>query len=241
MYFRNSLGRNDNPNAVEFESAFKRLLICHPIITSVDHNVITNSTGILTVSSSTRHKKTLPSNPDQQPFNLEIEISYEDVMLRELDGMDEYLQHMSAYIALCIEEEFRKKIKQNRYKCIACANILSSAEDKVDDDLLAKRNVEYKQPSTSTLKLVIFSNAVMNMYSEEHVQGNSRNAIWKTIRDNIDMNDLYDNFFMHHGQGESISDAHKLDFISHLVKIYINLKSKQFAKKFVALETAPEK
>lgn len=48
---RNCQGRNTNPSTVEFRSAFRKLLVCHPLVTSVDHNVITNATGILTVSS----------------------------------------------------------------------------------------------------------------------------------------------------------------------------------------------
>lgn len=37
---RNQQGRNDNPNAIEFRSAFRKLLVCHPLLTSKDHNVI---------------------------------------------------------------------------------------------------------------------------------------------------------------------------------------------------------
>lgn len=37
---RNSLGSNDNPDPVEFQRAFKKLLICHPLLTSVDDNVL---------------------------------------------------------------------------------------------------------------------------------------------------------------------------------------------------------
>lgn len=48
---RNSVGRNDNPNAIEFQSAFRKLLVCHPITTSMDQNCITDATKILTVSS----------------------------------------------------------------------------------------------------------------------------------------------------------------------------------------------
>lgn len=63
--FRNSLGSNDNPNAIEFKSAFRKLLICHPVMTSLDQNVITNATGILTVSSRAKKKPLTSSNPGQ--------------------------------------------------------------------------------------------------------------------------------------------------------------------------------
>lgn len=102
---RNCLGRNDNPNAVEFASAFKKLLVCHPLITSVDHNVLTNATGILTVSA---HRNNQPSSTVVDCQMPALELDYETIMLIEIERADSYEQHLWAYIALCVEENFIK-------------------------------------------------------------------------------------------------------------------------------------
>lgn len=235
---RNSLGRNDNPNAIEFASAFKKLLICHPATTSMDHNVISNATGILTVSSK-GSKKPLPAKPQAQneAIELELELRYEVVMLNEIDGMDPYSQHVCAYIALCIEEEIAKKIKQYKIKCSSCAFVLSAAKDKINDGLLAMKGENSKQPSASTLKIVIFCNAVLKIYSTENYQGNNFNCIWRTICENVDIDDLYTDFaFIHSAEDNSTSIDHKTEFISEVIKLYMTMKSQKVGNKITQEE-----
>lgn len=81
------------PNTVEFGSAFKKLLVCHPLTTSIDHNVISNATGILTISYALRHK-TLPPHPGNQPLELHLEIDFVELMVQEMDSMDDFDQHV---------------------------------------------------------------------------------------------------------------------------------------------------
>lgn len=236
VYCRNSLGRNDNPNAIEFQSAFKKLLICHPATTSMDHNVISNATGILTVSSKGTDRS-LPvesqaQDQDQVEFEQELEISYEVVMLDEIDGMDPYAQHVCAYIALCVEEEIVQKIKQHKFKCTSCEFVLSAAQDKINDGLLAMKCEKSKQPSASTLKIVIFCNAVLKMFSAKCYQGSNFNCVWMTLCENVDIDDLYRDFaVIHSGEDESTSIGHKKEFISELIKIYMSMKSRKIGNK----------
>lgn len=135
VYFRNSLGRNDNPNATEFASAFEKLLVCHPVMTSVDHNVITNATGILTVSSKIKNKSK-PSVVVNQPDVLELELDYDMTMLGEIESVEPYQQHMCAYIALCVEDKYIQNTKQHKNKCTECANILLASNDKINKNFL---------------------------------------------------------------------------------------------------------
>lgn len=238
---RNSLGSNDNPSAVEFASAFKKLLVCHPLITSVDHNVLTNATGILTVSS---HKKKQPLQPlvqiiENEELVLELEMDYEIVMITEIEDADPYERHISAYIALCVEENFIKNTKSHKFKCNECADILLSGNDKINDELLAMKNrdvAKIQQPSASTLKVIIFCNAVMKMYSKEHHSKNSFNVIFESIIKNIDMDDPYnDGDFSHRGHEES-AQHHKEDFIKLIVETYMALKSHKICNKITEQE-----
>lgn len=225
------MGCNDNPNAVEFESATKKLLICHPLITSVDHNVITNATRILTVSSCKKNQS-LPPVVEEQVLKLELDYEFE--MLTEIEEADLYGHHLWAFIALCVEENFIKNTKSHKYKCEKCADILSSGNDKINDELLAMKDKDVgqiQQPSWSTLKIVIFGNAVMKMYSDRSDRSkNSVNVICKNITKNIDVDDLFKDYDFSNHENEDAAH-HKEEFVSLIVQTYIALKSHKICKK----------
>lgn len=104
---RNSQGRNDNPSPTEFASAFRKIMICHPLITSRDHNVITNATGILTVPC--RSKKRQQSKNFIHREDL-FNINYTEMISQETMAMDECDKHICAFVALCIEKRiFREE------------------------------------------------------------------------------------------------------------------------------------
>lgn len=229
-HFRNSLGSNDNPNAIEFKSAFRKLLICHPATTSVDHNVISNATGILTVSSAAK-KKLSPLPNLNQEFELQLEFCYEDIMLKEIETMDRYDEHMCAYIALTVEEKFHQNVRQHKYKCAGCSAVLYTSDNKINDELLAMK-AESKQPSISAFKLVIFANAVMNMFSMEHGQGNSFNAVRQTIYERLDIDDIFENFYhVQHDENTFQHTNHKEEFVFELIKTYMTIKSHKIGEK----------
>lgn len=228
---------------IEFGSAFRKLLICHPELTSHDHNVVTNATGILTVSSRIQknssalsaHNQTRASEPE---FELEIDmelLGYESVMLNEIELMEPFEQHMCAYIASCIEKKFIQNTNLHKNKCNECANVLLSTSDKINDDLLAMKDGEIKQPSASTLKIVIFSNAVMKLISLENPQGNHFDAVCRVINENIDMEDLFINIDFNHNDEEH-SSSHKHDFITLLIRTYLTIKSERIGKKITDKE-----
>lgn len=202
-------------------------------MTSVDHNVLTNATGILTVSSR-KKKESLPSAAHNQSksLELELELNYLDTMVQEIETMDPYEQHMSAYVALCTEERFIQYTKQQKFKCIKCADELLTANDKINDEFLAMKTQEAgksEQPSASTLKIVIFANAVMKMVDTQNYQENNFNEVWKTILANIDIDDLYENSDFKHDEHE-IRDC-KEEFVSLIIKTYMTMKSHAVGKK----------
>lgn len=231
FFFRNSLGRNDNPNADQFRAAFKKLLICHPLTTSVGQNTISNATKILTVSS--RRKKKSPALVSQMhvpEVEFEFELGYEALILEQIEEMDSFSQHLCAYLASCVETNIHKDIKCFKYKCTKCAGVLFTANDKINDELLAMKQSE--QPSISTMKLVIFANAIMGKYSPENYQGNNFNFIWKMICENVDFDDLYEDFdVLHNEEDESLTRMHKVEFVSQVIKVYLTMKFKQICKK----------
>lgn len=179
---RNSLGRNDNPNAMDFRSAFRKLLVCHPLMTSLDQNVISNATGILTISS--RKKKESLAVPVPVQSVADLDVNYQEIMASAYSEMDKYDEHMCAYIAQLIENKIEKNTSKAR--CEDCISMLEDRNDMIQDELLAKKNV--KQPCESTVKIVVFSNAIIKIVSSnssEHFD-----TILRTILINMDIDDV---------------------------------------------------
>lgn len=169
-----------------------------------------------------------------QDQEIELDTNYDEIMLKEFQEMDAYEEHMAAYMALSIEKKLLQKIKQFQYKCCACASLLSHSNEEIDDQLLAMKIRpigQLQQPSRSTLKIVIFANAVMKIISSQSEQGNSFNVVWKTIFNYLDIHDLYSTESFEHEYKKSSQYTHKEEFVIEIVKMYMTLKSKKIGKK----------
>lgn len=173
----------------------------------------------------------MPATAKNKAFELELELCYEETMIGAISTMNPYERHMNSYLALCVEQKLHQNIKLHKYNCTDCGNVLSTSNEKMDDEFLAMKGPF--QPSASTFKIVIFANAVMNMYSAERHQGNSFNEILQTINQNLDIDDLFTDFYLfaHDGQETPSKSNHKEEFISELIKIYMLMKSKSVCKK----------
>lgn len=215
---RNSQGSNDNPNTVEFRSAFRKLFICHPLLTSAGHNTISDATGISTASSTAR-KLSRPANLDQSA-EFDLEIDYDEIIFNELESMEAFDQHLNANIALNIENEITKAMSHKSKKnCSECANVFAQNR-KINDELLAKKKTgSVQQPCESTLQIVILSNAVQRFISS-NVQSKDISAVFKAIENNLFIDDLYvASNFVHQQQNEADgawSSAHKKYFVGVL-------------------------
>lgn len=231
---RNSLGRNENPNSAEFRSAFKKLLVCHPCLTSRDHNSISNATKILTVSSATKKKP--PIHDADEPIELEDEIDRVEMIENEIEGMEPFQHHMYAFAALEIEKLMKTFMSRSKEKwCSQCADVFNE-NSKIQDELLAKKQTKHKQaeqPCESTLKIVIISNAVLKQIRRTDIE-----KAQTTIFNNIFINDLYTSSdFEHHRQHTTshLQISAKERFIMEVVQQYLRLKS-EFAGRLITNE-----
>lgn len=178
--------------------------------------ILTQLNSILTASA---HKTKIPQASVYTRFQeFDLNIDYDQLMAQEMRTMDSYEQHLCAYIALRIEQQFKQKINRNQYNCRDCASILCSLYDRINDDLLAMKNEDgpAQQPLASTLKIVIFANAVMKQISAQSSQGNDFSAVCKTAYNNLEMDDLYSAADFSHLEGESIIN-HKEKFIFEVI------------------------
>lgn len=163
-------------------------------------------------------------------------VDYDQIMLNELESMEPYDRHMAAYLSLRIEEKVIQKIKENKYKCSGCADVLLGANDRMNDELLAKKTTALepaKQPLFSTLRIVVYSNAVLKEISSRSGQGNDIKDVLMTIFNGLDLDDLYPtgSFEQHENQQQQTKYTHKEQFIIQVVKMYLTLKSQNIGSK----------
>lgn len=219
---RNRQGRNDNPNAVEFASAFKKLLICHPLTISTHQDVITNATGLLTVSSRIKKQKPVANSAGSEW----IDINTEGVMSTINDSTDSYDDHLKAYVALCVEEKIIQFMKLSKNSsCSGCVNILLDGNEKINDEFLEKTNKENSQPCKSTLEIIIFSEAIMKNIPSNG-QGISFDVARETIYKNLKIEELYAQSNFEHNQMN-----HKVEFVRRIIKTYLTMKSQHIGKR----------
>lgn len=160
-------------------------------------------------------------------------------MIAELEEMHPYERHLCAYIALCTEEKFIQNTNRHRYKCKECAIELSATNDKIHDDLLAMKetpNGQSCQPSESTMKIIVFSNAILKKISAEDQLGNHLNSVATFINEKIDIDDLYHGIEFNHIQKDGKISNHKIEFINLLITTYLIMKSQKIGKKITDFE-----
>lgn len=228
---RNSTGSNDNPNAIEFKSAFRKLLICHPLLTSKGHNVIPSTLKIMNVPST--RKTPLPKVEPlaREEFELDFTCCYEDMIIDELKEMDAYDEHLYAYVASEVEKKIIRKIQRNtKSGCAPCADVFKQNEN-ISNEFLRSKNEDLsstEQPCLSTLKIIIFVNAIQKILPSIEVK-----AIRKHICQNLDFSDLYSlsNFEDHQ---LNKSDGHKEEFVIEVLKTYMDLKSIKIGKRITS-------
>lgn len=219
---RNRQGRNDNPNAVEFASAYKKLLICHPLIISQNRNVISNATGLLTVSSRLK-KQVISNNPTETEL---IDINDEELNNIFSNSVEPFDEHLNAYVALCVENRIIQDTKLSKKgSCPMCTENLINSEEKINDEFLAMKDGGNLQPCRSTHRIVISSEAVLKIASSNEQRINFDQAK-KTILNIFIMDELYSTSNFEHNQQD-----HKEDFVQRIVKTYLTLKSQNIGKR----------
>lgn len=69
---RSNLGRNNNPNEIQFKASYKKLLVCMPYLSARKGNCILSSTDIFTVSSAKQPISQTPQSLANQTEEVEI-------------------------------------------------------------------------------------------------------------------------------------------------------------------------
>lgn len=156
MFFgkmRSRGGYNDNPNVIQFQSAYKKNVICTEL--KLREKGILYESSILNVSSTESIATINDNTPSYDTHNMTLtNMSEENVYLLMQDvitsPLDEYTRHIVIYIAGFVSRRILQKLK-----CVVCQQLLIG--DKADF-LLSLINIKDRggltYPSTAVIKIV---------------------------------------------------------------------------------------
>lgn len=226
---RSMNGRNDNPNPIQFEGAYRKLLIHNDVVCSKYANCIDSGTKILTVSSAKQKVRNLSIDSVYVPeddFNFyddfEQPVTFENTT-------DKLKYHSLALVTSKIEQIIIKaKAPQILIKCDQCLDAFIENEI-MDDDFVRAigRGYGHLQPCKSTFNICKFVDKFVEHYSNENV---SYHATVNWILQNLDFDILYPNSNFHQHREQSRTKNHKYDLVKCVVETYLNIKSRNSAK-----------
>lgn len=206
-------GCNTNPTPVQFQAAYRKLLVFNEITNSEFSNCIQDTTGILTISS--RHSK------ENQP---PIEMLQSDKTLENRNSNEDVTRnHSDAYMASKIEVAVVKSIlRRGQNKCTSCINILTENET-IHDSLInmKSQNENIIQPCISTVTIVQTARNIMDTMQGISIKYcDVLNQILSAI--------LHDNLYEISSFVDHPTD-HKYELVKLIVETYLKLESSRVA------------
>ncbi|XP_055326209.1 uncharacterized protein LOC129580037, partial [Sitodiplosis mosellana] len=227
---RSSLGASSNPNAQQFMSAYRKLLICMPHMSSKHTNCnYFDVSNILTVPSTQMLSTPLHIEVIRAK-EIEIDTDYQTLITAE---MDPYENHIIAYVSSNIEASIMRKIKaQSVSACQDCLAVFTE-NNKISDSFIARKNQSGEllaQPCCSTQNIILVCEAVCKILQEKaHVE---HKVVTKTIFNCLDIEDLYQStlFSTHHDKLDN-DLSHKDKFIFDIVLEYMRMKSMNIGRR----------
>lgn len=209
-------GCNDNPNAQQFEAAYRKLLVKNEIESSVHSNCLNDITQILNVSSRPKPK----NNQEEIAKQLE-KLADIDFILRNDDDKEnvpDYStleKHSIAYIATKVEARVI-----SRAKCDLCINVFFENEHINDEFINFKAKKEQvHQPCKGTMQII---HSVDSLIKRHETQEVSLEAMVSYIYRNISMDmNIYT---------ASDGHGHTEDLMKLIIRSYLDIKSTHVAK-----------
>lgn len=221
-------GNNDNPNAVQFQSAYKKLLFnCDIGISSSSNVAIIGCTSNVLSVSSRREKLYDDLDGDiEQPIQLPYDEMHD--ISNDLSGLEDLERsihltdniHMAGitFVANAIEN---RVLTCNNISCEFCIRMLEN-DEKVD--ALSCINTEGRRPGKSTFQLCKLTDTAIKIHSNCSSESTFKQKIYIYVLNNVNTNNLYVD------DDENHDVEHKNYIIKHIIDEYIRIKCTYLAK-----------
>lgn len=219
-------GCNDNPNAQQFEGAYRKLLVNNEIKSFVHSNCLNDVTQILEVSSRPKSKDVLQKRNE---ISKQLEaLANHDFILRLDDWNDKenipdnstLATHSMAYLASKVEAQVISTINRRGKKtCARCINLFYENE-RINDNFInfKSKKVQIRQPCRGTMQIIRSVDDLMERNKSQEV---SLEAMVTYIFQSMEIHNLYI---------LSVDHGHKEDLIKLIIRSYLDIKSTHVAK-----------
>lgn len=209
---------------MQFKGAYRKLLVHNEVMIGKAANCSNDITQVLEVSS--RKKQEAPSAcPAELQMLSDFDLGREtDDQENELIQNSDVLQRNStAYVASILEERvIRKIIQKGRRGCLECANTF--VENEITDDMFISfksKTTNVIPPCQNTIDLIKKVDSLLRIYESQDVTLNSMLA---HILGKINLTEYYTKSIFGN------EHDHKNEFISFVIKTYLDLKSTDMCK-----------
>lgn len=214
-------GFNNNPNVIQFKSAYKRLLIKNEIKNFENGNVLSDSIEILNISSVSKSAE----RENDDFFNTEPVID-EEVMdhdyVKKIFDLTPYVGNVVEYISGYVANKLFKKIS-----CDNCKLLLINNDTGDVPKLIALRNLgALINPSRDVIKICIKTESVIKEFKNNLHEKNLKEKIKFNVINNLpNIYSLFqsvqsDVLFLE----QDILQSHKLLLIKSIVELYIKIR-----------------
>ncbi|KAF2885084.1 hypothetical protein ILUMI_21087 [Ignelater luminosus] len=214
-------GFNNNPNAKQFESAFKRALLKNEISSSSFSNCLTDGLNILHVTSRKKNIKDLLVDTE----NVCKEILSEHDYLKTSWTLTPYVLNVVNYIAGFIVYKLKKKLF-----CTICLNQLIGIADHNTQLIELKNRGPYIFPSNDVKKICQFIEKIIRQHLH-HIFLNKTPQLIKSEAFAVVGTNVFDSdVLIDHIKSQDILDNHRVQLIKAVINIYVEIRLHYEAK-----------
>lgn len=216
-------GFNNNPNAKQFENAYKRLLVRHEIVASEKGNCLINDVQILYVSSAKKKNTTDGLFNDVDDINLSID-SFDQLYFSTLCVVTPYVDDVVKYISGFVIRKLLGKI------CHICATfVTTNSTDSLLINLKNRGNLIY--PSADVIKITKYCEKIIRannhtIRTTNNIKAVLVNKIFYEVCDSV----FNDCAMTKHIMDQNLLDNHKIELVKTIIELYINLRLHHEAK-----------
>lgn len=225
-------GFNNNPNPIQFRSAYKRLIVRHEVNGSIYGNCTQlDSSSILFVSAKKRQDADAIMNNDNDIDNEsdlfeEFEHDYDYRMPELEEYVTDVVKYTSGFIV--------RKIKKNKKLCIVCDSMLTVENNENASRLLKlKTRGKLITPTTDVHKICLTTEYIIRMnlnilLTHKNIK---QILIVKTMNEICHDSTIFNSQLMKtHILNQDPLDNHRSQLLNIIINFYITLRMHHYAK-----------
>lgn len=205
-------GFNNNPNALQFQTSYKRLLIRHELKEFQNGNCIFDNIEILHVSSRKENLKCPIGNSDMLQSTIEFDHDYVSTCF----ALSTFVEEVVLYISGFVSHKLTLIID-----CPICKEQLVGENMPLLSKM--KNRGPFIAPSKDVISICKVSERIIRQYSHTLFSRNIKTIIMNKIFNQI--GNPFDNEIMNeHVLCQQIFDNHRSQLCKYIIELYVNIK-----------------